>query len=384
MASGLLKNGVDLDNLFEARSSTAIANTGILVGGVDIANRYEKLASGSAIAAVGFKVSGADLNTLFAGIGTVVVGTSITFSTPGTYYWPTGNSATTSATFTVIGGGGGGGPGQGDNNYANHDGSPGGASSLTFAGSTILVCNGGSGGGDGNGSGTGGAGGTVSNTGMTSGTATNGGKGADRAVADYDGSSYDGSGAGGSPNGGTGGWGYDNFYWGGAGGGGGGKFVGSKAATFNSTHQVTIVVGAGGAGGPAGDAGAGLDGGAGSVTITWQETISLVLPTSASGQPWTVSDSGGVRYNSNAATTIQIVTGRATSIYCWAMDGGDWNEWWDNFTIRDGSTTGTVVATSLAMPGNNGNGGVPNTATFTPVAGHTYYVVSTGAGSASW
>lgn len=74
MATGFKKNGVDLDDLFEPRTTTAIANTGYKIAGVDLAQRYEKVASGSAIAATGFKLNGADLNTLFAGKGTVNLG----------------------------------------------------------------------------------------------------------------------------------------------------------------------------------------------------------------------------------------------------------------------------------------------------------------------
>ena len=336
MASGLLKNGVDLDTLFAARTSTAIANTGISVGGVDIANRYEKLSSGSAIAAVGFKVGGADLNTLFAGFGTVSsYSGSIEQYAAGTYTFTFTSNAI--VTLAFLNGGGGGAAYYEDWGYA------GGNSTLTLAGVLKATANGGQGSTHNM---LPGANGTAANNSMLSGTATTGG----------------------AANGGISTDGYP------PGGGGGSVTNGSVIAM--SGNVLTAVVGGPGDGGD--------PGGSGSVKVTWLNSVSLVIPTSGSGQPWVVTDSGGTRYSSNVAGTTQIVTGRATSVNCWNMDSGDWNEWWDNFTIRDGSTTGTIVATSPSMPANGGNGGAPNTITFTPVAGHTYYVVSTGYQNASW
>lgn len=71
MASGYSVSGTDLDDLFEFRSTAKIADVGYAVNGVDISNRYEKLASGSSTTPTGYKTNGNDLNTLFAGIGTV-------------------------------------------------------------------------------------------------------------------------------------------------------------------------------------------------------------------------------------------------------------------------------------------------------------------------
>lgn len=77
MGSGFLKNSVDLDSVFEQRSTAAIANVGHQVAGTDLAQRYEKLASGTAAAATGFKSNNNDLNTLFAAKGTVGSGGGI-------------------------------------------------------------------------------------------------------------------------------------------------------------------------------------------------------------------------------------------------------------------------------------------------------------------
>jgi hypothetical protein len=74
MTTGFQVNGVDLDTIFEPRTTTAIANTGHNVAGVDLAQRFEKLASGSAASATGFKVNVADLSTLFAKKGSVSAG----------------------------------------------------------------------------------------------------------------------------------------------------------------------------------------------------------------------------------------------------------------------------------------------------------------------
>jgi len=68
-------SGVDLDSLLAVRVNPQVcANTGFLVGTQDIADRYEKVASGSQIASnTGLQISsGADVKTLFAGAGTTV------------------------------------------------------------------------------------------------------------------------------------------------------------------------------------------------------------------------------------------------------------------------------------------------------------------------
>ncbi len=71
MAWGLNKGGsTDLDDIFEPRSSSPIANTGIQVAGVDAAQRYERLSSGSAAATTGFQSGGTDLSGLFCAKGT--------------------------------------------------------------------------------------------------------------------------------------------------------------------------------------------------------------------------------------------------------------------------------------------------------------------------
>lgn len=59
----------DLDALFKARVSAAIANTGFLSnGGVDLAQRFEPRSVTAAIANTGFTKSGTDLAQLFMGI----------------------------------------------------------------------------------------------------------------------------------------------------------------------------------------------------------------------------------------------------------------------------------------------------------------------------
>lgn len=73
MATGIKAAGVDLDSIFEVRTTTKIANVNIKSnGGVDISNRFENIASGSGPSATGIKAGGADLNTKFAEIGTVI------------------------------------------------------------------------------------------------------------------------------------------------------------------------------------------------------------------------------------------------------------------------------------------------------------------------
>lgn len=74
MATGIKAAGVDLDSILEARSTTKIADVNIKSnGGVDLSNRFEKVASGSAPSATGIKSGGADLNTLFAAIDSVML-----------------------------------------------------------------------------------------------------------------------------------------------------------------------------------------------------------------------------------------------------------------------------------------------------------------------
>lgn len=72
MATGIKAVGVDLDAIFEPRTGTKIADVNIKSNGsVDLSNRFEDLASGSAPPATGIKKGGADLNTLFAELGSV-------------------------------------------------------------------------------------------------------------------------------------------------------------------------------------------------------------------------------------------------------------------------------------------------------------------------
>lgn len=74
MASGYkIAGGTDLDSVFETYTSgTKPSNTGYTVASVDLKDRYAPISTGSAAAATGFKIAGgADLNTLFAAIGSV-------------------------------------------------------------------------------------------------------------------------------------------------------------------------------------------------------------------------------------------------------------------------------------------------------------------------
>ena len=72
MVTGVKAAGVDLDSIFEPRTTTKIANVGIKSnGGVDLSNRFENIASGSGPSATGIKKSGTDLNALFAELGSV-------------------------------------------------------------------------------------------------------------------------------------------------------------------------------------------------------------------------------------------------------------------------------------------------------------------------
>lgn len=72
MVTGIQANGTDLDSLLEPRTTTKIEDVNIdSNGGVDISNRFEKFASGSAPSTTNIQKAGADLATLFAAIGTV-------------------------------------------------------------------------------------------------------------------------------------------------------------------------------------------------------------------------------------------------------------------------------------------------------------------------
>jgi hypothetical protein len=73
MATGYVVSGVgDLDDLFQPRVSTAIANTGFLSnGGVDLAQRFEKRGDGTAIANTNFRAGATDLSALFLGLGSL-------------------------------------------------------------------------------------------------------------------------------------------------------------------------------------------------------------------------------------------------------------------------------------------------------------------------
>lgn len=72
MASGILSNGVDLDNIFSLYASgTQPGATGILIAGADINTRYQPLSAGNPVSATDIFSNSADLNTIF---GTVTSG----------------------------------------------------------------------------------------------------------------------------------------------------------------------------------------------------------------------------------------------------------------------------------------------------------------------
>jgi len=71
MASNYKVGGVDLDAIFEPKSTGTAAATGYKVAGADLNTLYATLAEGSAAAATGYKVGAADLNTIFAALGSL-------------------------------------------------------------------------------------------------------------------------------------------------------------------------------------------------------------------------------------------------------------------------------------------------------------------------
>jgi hypothetical protein len=82
MATGYVVSGRgDLDSLFKARVSTAIANTGFTSnGGVDLAQRFEPRAATTAITATNFKAGASDLASLFMDISASGGSTSLSMT----------------------------------------------------------------------------------------------------------------------------------------------------------------------------------------------------------------------------------------------------------------------------------------------------------------
>jgi hypothetical protein len=72
MATAITAAGVDLDDIFEPRASTKVADVNIHSnGGVDLSNRFENITSGTGPAATNIlKNTNTDLNEIFAEIGT--------------------------------------------------------------------------------------------------------------------------------------------------------------------------------------------------------------------------------------------------------------------------------------------------------------------------
>lgn len=65
--SNYQSNGTDLDSIFQARTSTKIANVGFLNNGTDISNLYEPLANNQKVPNVNLQANGNDLSNLFMG-----------------------------------------------------------------------------------------------------------------------------------------------------------------------------------------------------------------------------------------------------------------------------------------------------------------------------
>jgi hypothetical protein len=248
MATGYIAAAGDLDVLFKARTSAAIANTNFLSnGGVDLAQRFEPRGSTTARADTGFVSGSSDLSQLFMDIATFT-GQTNTYNTPVVGATETVPAGATSVTIKIWGAGGGGGlftgppgGGGGGGGYTERTLSVTGGQTFTYS-----VGAGGAGrtAGSGNGPGTagqnsnvisaspsfsqacngaqagtqsaGGAGGTVSNIGgsvstngstggVPTGGAAAGGGGGSAGTAGSNGNAPGGGGAGAITSGGTGG-----------------------------------------------------------------------------------------------------------------------------------------------------------------------------------
>lgn len=162
---------------------------------------------------------------------------TVTYSTPGTYYWPstTYSNCSLPVTATVNGGGGGGGYGE----FYQGAGSVGGFSSVSSTEGSLTA--------------NGGTGGTYTNVPpMSPSTASGGTTGTSGTVSAV--TPTTGGGAlGGDP---------DNTYWAQY-GGPGGKIIGTITGAFSPSHQITVVVGLGGSSSHA------TAGSPGSVTLNW-------------------------------------------------------------------------------------------------------------------
>lgn len=92
MATGILKNGVDIDTLFLARESTKRADVNIDANGTDISNLFEPIGDGTAIANTGIQAGGVDIATLFRDINEPLA--YITWGTADYFILAEGNGAT--------------------------------------------------------------------------------------------------------------------------------------------------------------------------------------------------------------------------------------------------------------------------------------------------
>jgi len=107
MTTGYIAPAGDLDALFKARTSSAIADTGFKSnGGVDLAQRFEPRGSSTARANTNFKAGANDLSQLFMDISVFVPVTN-TYNT-GTAATETVPAGAVSCVITIWGPGGGG------------------------------------------------------------------------------------------------------------------------------------------------------------------------------------------------------------------------------------------------------------------------------------
>ena len=103
-------------------------------------------------------------------------------------------------------------------------------------------------------------------------------------------------------------------------------------------------------------------------TIGATTNVSLILTSLGLGVEWYVIEGGASLYHSSFGSTVTVTTGSAVTMYNFIDDGEIRAV---DFYVRDGGTTGAVVATGNV---DSETGAV--TATFMPANGHTYYVTT--------
>jgi hypothetical protein len=110
MAVGYQVGGVDFDSIFAPNlSGTFSGPSNLQAGGADLNGRYEKLSFGTAAAATGYQTAagGADVNTLWAAIGTPVYNSPLPVQglTMTTACRVSGGSGTATSVFNASSGG---------------------------------------------------------------------------------------------------------------------------------------------------------------------------------------------------------------------------------------------------------------------------------------